>query len=112
IEPAGKVITPPTTEPSSDARLMSPANLSEVSIDSGKVGRLKQLWEQKVAPHDAALREAAQAQYETIAALRREQQRLIDESDRIQRTIDELEKRYQEMTTPRPEPSGSEPNGK
>ena len=32
-----------------------------------------------------------------------ESQRLIDEADRIQRTIDELQKEYQEMTTPRPE---------
>ena len=39
-------------------------------------------------------------------AFRREQQRLIDEADRIQRTIDELEKKYQDMTTPRPEPVG------
>jgi hypothetical protein len=35
--------------------------------------------------------------------MRREQQRLIDEADRIQRSIDELEKEYQDMTTPRPE---------
>src|SRR5687767_9450821 len=45
---------------------------------------------------------AAQTQYDVIAELRREQQRLIDEADRIQRVIDELERAYQEMTTPRP----------
>ena len=50
-----------------------------------------------------ALREAAQAQYDVIRELRREQQRLIDEADRIQRLIDELERKYQDMTTPRPE---------
>jgi hypothetical protein len=105
IEPAGEVEKPaigstnePTTKPISDVR-----------IDQEKVDHLVQLWTQKVAPHDAALREAAQAQYETITALRREQQRLVDEADRIQRTIDELEKKYQDMTTPRPEPANSPP---
>ena len=51
---------------------------------------------------NAALREAAQAHYDVVNAMRREQQRLIDEADRIQRKIDELEKSYQDMTTPRP----------
>ena len=40
---------------------------------------------------------------EVLAELRREQQRLIDEADRIQRLIDELEQHYQQLTTPRPE---------
>jgi chromosome segregation ATPase len=66
--------------------------------------RLRERWESKVAPHDKALREAAQAHYEVIESMRREQQRLIDEADRIQRAIDELQKQYQEMITPRPEP--------
>jgi hypothetical protein len=56
-----------------------------------------------VAPHRQALKEAAQAHYQVINDLRKEQQRLIDESDRIQRTIDQLEKEYQDMTTPQPE---------
>ena len=30
-------------------------------------------------------------------------QQLIDEADRIQRAIDQLEKEYQNLTTPRPE---------
>jgi hypothetical protein len=101
IEPAGKVESP-STQPVEDAPTTQ--RLSDVTIDQQKVDHLVQLWTQKVAPHDAALREAAQAQYETITQLRREQQRLIDEADRIQRTIDELEKKYQDMTTPRPEP--------
>ena len=65
-------------------------------------------WEQAVAPHRQALKEAAQAHYQVINELRKEQQRLIDESDRIQRTIDQLEKEYQDMTTPQPENSGSD----
>ena len=91
-QPAGQAAPGPTTKP-----------LSDITIDQEKVDRLVQLWKEKVSPHDQALREAAQAQYDTIGALRREQQRLIDEADRIQRTIDELEKKYQDMTTPRPE---------
>ena len=65
---------------------------------------MRDKWQRAVAPHDKALREAAQAHYDVINTLRREQQRLIDEADRIQRLIDRLEKDYQEMTTPRPEP--------
>jgi hypothetical protein len=76
--------------------------LSDVTADQAKIDRLTQLWRDKVAPHNAALREASQAQYEVLRELRREQQRLIDEADRIQRLIDELEQKYQDMTTPRP----------
>ena len=45
---------------------------------------------------------AAQAHYDTISALRREQQRLIDEADRIQRAIDQLEREYNDSITPHP----------
>ena len=109
IEPAGSVESP-AAQPTADAS-QAPATqpLSDVKIDQEKVDHLVQLWTQKVAPHDAALREAAQAQYETITALRREQQRLIDEADRIQRTIDDLEKKYQDMTTPRPDGATTQP---
>lgn len=77
--------------------------LSDVTADQARIDRLTRLWRDKVAPHDAALREASQAQYQVVRELRREQQRLIDEADRIQRLIDELEQKYQDMTTPRPE---------
>jgi hypothetical protein len=87
------------------AQSAGPPGLSDVHADEQLMKRLKELWEKKVAPHDKSLREAAQAHYEVIESMRREQQRLIDEADRIQRTIDELQKQYQEMTTPRPEPS-------
>ena len=73
-----------------------------IETDQQKVDAMQKLWEDRVSPHDKAIREAAQAQYDVIGELRREQQRLIDEADRIQRVIDELEKRYQNMTTPRP----------
>ena len=94
IEPLGRPV---------DGKDAPTTQLSDVKIDQEKVDALRQRWEKQVRPHSAALREAAQAQYEVISALRREQQRLIDEADRIQRMIDELEKDYQQMTTPRPE---------
>jgi hypothetical protein len=77
-------------------------DVSDVKLDEALLARATQKWESIVAPKAAALREAAQAHYDTINALRREQQRLIDEADRLQRAIDSLEKRYQDMTTPAP----------
>ena len=77
--------------------------ITNVTADDEKVRQMKKLWEKKVAPHSNALREAANAHFQAIETLRKEQQRLIDEADRIQRTIDELQKQYSDMTTPRPE---------
>src|SRR5450432_1402706 len=94
IEPADNHPAPATAP--------TTTHLSDVTIDQQKVDRLHDRWEKDVKPHADDLRNAAQAQYEVIAQLRREQQRLIDESDRIQRLIDELEQQYQQMTTPRP----------
>jgi hypothetical protein len=79
------------------------APLSDVQVDEKKVKALRAKWDEKVAPKTQALREAAQAHYEVVNALRREQNRLIDEADRIQRVIDQVQKEYQDMTTPRPE---------
>jgi hypothetical protein len=87
------------------------AALSDVKIDEQKVKALKQRWEQIVAPKNKALREAAQAHYEVINALRKEQNRLIDEADRVQRVIEELQKDYQDMTTPRPAGETPKPDG-
>jgi hypothetical protein len=101
IEPAD-----PDTKPAAPSRALPATQplhgLSDVTIDQEKVDRLRHRWELQVRPHARALRDAAQAQYEVLGALRREQQRLIDEADRIQRLIDELERQYQEMTTPKP----------
>jgi hypothetical protein len=104
----------PTSRPASAATVPSTAattqasdsssGLSDVHIDQTKVDRLRQHWDETVAPHRQALRQATEAHYQVINELRKEQQRLIDESDRIQRTIDELDKEYQDMTTPQPEP--------
>ena len=80
-----------------------PAALTNVHADDDQIQRLREKWQKAVAPHDASLRQAATTHYEVITQLRREQQRLIDEADKVQRLIDELEKQYQDMTTPRPE---------
>lgn len=107
IEPTGKddpskaaAFSAPTTQPAD--------RLSDVTADQAKMDRLRERWTKAVSPHAKELREAAQAHYEVINAMRREQQRLIDEADRIQRTIDLLEKDYQNITTPRPEPIDGE----
>jgi hypothetical protein len=76
--------------------------LSDVQLDEQRVKQLREYWLKAVRPHSNALREAAQAHYDVLTALRREQQRLIDEADRLQRAIDELEKEYQDLTTPHP----------
>jgi hypothetical protein len=115
------VVSPPSSQPAA-TQPDSPAtaapttqadpprdHLSPVSIDQAKVDRLRARWEQAVMPHAAALKQAAQAQYEVITELRREQQRLVDEADRIQRTIDDLEKQYQDMTTPQPDLPSTQP---
>jgi hypothetical protein len=83
--------------------------ISDVAVDERRMNTLREHWARVVRPHAAALREAAQAHYEVIDAMRREQQRLIDEADRIQRAIDALEKEYQDFTTPRPGPTDASP---
>ncbi len=115
IEPAGKddpAATPaaggtaastpdtPATQPVGEA---ADPGISDAKLDEQMMTKLKARWEKSVRPNANALRVAAQAHYEVLAAMRREQQRLINEADRIQRAIDELEKDYQDMTTPRPE---------
>jgi hypothetical protein len=96
--------TMPAARPTTTPVGQTGSGLSDVHIDQAKVDAARQHWNQMVLPHKDALREAAQAHYQAIADLRKEQQRLIDEADRIQRTIDDLEKQYQDMTTPQPGP--------
>lgn len=107
IEPVDKVINPAPPSNPTTAPATGPVSLSDVSIDQEKVDRARAKWLQEVRPHADALRHAAQAQYEVVVALRREQQRLVDEADRIQRLIDQFERDYQQMTTPRPEDAGN-----
>jgi hypothetical protein len=76
--------------------------LSGVHADEEKINDLVAKWEKAFRPHRQALQDAAQTHYQTISALRREQQRLIDEADRIQRAIDRLEREYNDSVTPHP----------
>jgi hypothetical protein len=92
---------PPTTDPATTAP-RADAALTGVRVNAVLVDQLRQRWEKAVAPHRAELRSASQTHYEVIASLRREQQRIIDEADKIQRQIDEREKQNQDMTTPHP----------
>lgn len=108
IEPAGTVEAPDAvrTDLPATTQALDPQarrRLSDVSADEAKLKQMQQRWDEVVAPKAKALSEAAQAHYEVVNELRREQQRLIDEADRVQRAIDALEKRYGDMTTPRPE---------
>ena len=95
--PGRKSDDPPPASPTTRAAADEQVRAAEENIN-----RLRHQWEQKVAPEREALRQAAEAHYKVIQDLRTQQQKLIDEADRIQRTIDELEKEYQDLTTPRP----------
>jgi hypothetical protein len=70
--------------------------------DDRELKLLRDQWRVAVQPHAGALKQAAQTHYEVILELRRRQQALIDQADELQRLIDELEKEYAQMTTPRP----------
>jgi hypothetical protein len=77
-----------------------------------QLARLRERWNSAIAPHQNDLRDAAKVHYQVITELRRQQQHLLSEADDIQRLIDELNQRYQELTTPQPpaaQPAASEP---
>lgn len=96
IEPAGGAPSSrPATAPISSTR---PA----VSVDQEKLDRLREQWQVTISSRAAAMQQAAVQHYQTIQALRAEQSRLVDEADRIGRLIEELERDYQNLTTPRP----------
>lgn len=97
LEPVGQ----PATKPASTHADAS-TNDAHASADDAEIDALRKRWQQAVAPHQQALKDASQTHYEVIAELRRKQQALIDEADKLQRLIDELEKQYAEMTTPKP----------
>jgi hypothetical protein len=119
IEPVGnhggdQPATQPVNAPQSQVPVATPAALSatdavttstdtQIAAAQEAVKKLQQQWEQRLGPHRAALRDAAETHYKVISELRQQQQKLIDAADRVQRTIDELEKSYQDLTTPRPE---------
>jgi len=121
LRPAGEIVMPttgPATQASvgtsdlsrksaatgADASTITPPapGLTGVAVNRVLVDELQQRWQTAVAPHKDELRVAAQTHYEVIAALREEQQRIIDEADKVQRLIDQLETQYRDITTPRP----------
>lgn len=105
FEPVGEVgATTRPEQPNGRRPGTNPSSMSEVVADEKLIAELRGKWEKAVLPHGAQLRQAAQTHYEVLASLRREQQRLIDEADKLQRLIEDLERRYQDLTTPRPEP--------
>lgn len=79
-----------------------PTDPADVRLDEQRLRDLRTRWDKALRPHGAALKQAAKTHYAVIGELRREQERLIQESDRLQRLIDQLEKEYQELTIPRP----------
>jgi hypothetical protein len=104
----------PLTQPgpsgaSKDPNGESLADIQAVKTDDAKVQSMIEYHDRMLGPRARALREAAQAHYEVIESLRKEQQRLISEADLIQRAIDDLEKKYQDLTTPQPASDASQP---
>jgi hypothetical protein len=91
-----------TTQPAAPAAT-APAGLSDVEIDERRVQSMVDYHQKVMGPRQQALREATEAHYKVIGELRKEQQRLITEADRIQRAIDQLEKSWNDAVTPRPE---------
>lgn len=94
IEPAGETDAP-STQPAGSPDADAPRSETEIDL-------LRQRWLAAVRPHGKALQDAAQAHYEVIAELRARQQALINEADELQMLIDQLEKEYQDLTSPHP----------
>ena len=114
LEPAGaehhdaEVLptTQPVTAPTSQGVAAAPGTGNvEASISAAEnVKKQAQTdWRAEVGRHADAMRDAAQSHYRIMQTLRSQQQKLIDEADRMQQTIDELEKEYQDLTAPRPD---------
>jgi hypothetical protein len=110
IEPAGAEHHDAEAAPSTQSTANTTASGSQpVDVDSEihaaerTAAAERKAWQEDVAKHRDAMRQAAEAHYKIMQTLRSQQQKLIDEADRMQQTIDELEKQYQDLTTPRPE---------
>jgi hypothetical protein len=92
-------------EPAGTAALAEPPaapTAGHVTVDQVRIDRLRDEWKRDVASQAKAVQEAATAHYRVINELRAEQNRLIDEAERVGREIDQLEKQYQDITVPRP----------
>ena len=98
-QPVPAKSNPPAPSPEAQASNVD----AEIKAAQENVQQLRDQWEKQLGPRRDALRIAAETHYKVIQELRARQQKLIDAADRVQRTIDELEKSYQDLTTPRPE---------
>lgn len=109
IEPAGRAPDARDRKPGPGRKADAPATAPTSGVDSDirraqqRTQELLEYWRKQVTPHRDALREAAEAHYKVVQELREQQQKLIDAADRLGRTIDQLEKEYQDLTTPRPQ---------
>ena len=104
IEPTGQVAKPsgPADAATQPTGAAAP---DEVHLDQAKIDQLRQRWNQAMAPSSAPIGRMAHEHYEIIEQLRAEQARLVNEAERVSRVIDELQKQYTDMVTPRPAPS-------
>ena len=84
----------PVTVESPQAAAMSPADRT--------LAELREQWEASVLPQAQSLRTAAQTHYEAMRAYDAEINRLLDEAERLRRERDQLQARYDELTTPQP----------
>jgi hypothetical protein len=98
--PVTMILEPAGTAALAAAPATAPAD--HVSVDQVKIDRLRDEWQHDVASHAKAVQDAASSHYRVINELRAEQNRLLDEAERVGRTIDQLEKQYQDITAPRP----------
>jgi hypothetical protein len=99
--PAGTLVTM-ILEPVGDAPATRPAAEETAAESDDELAELRATWRAAVLPRQDDLRTAAETHYAVIADLRARQQTLITEVDKLQRLIDELEREYQDLTTPRP----------
>lgn len=102
--PSGQPNVATNSPPPAGSPATQPVNIdAELHAAEQTAADQRKAWDAQVARHRDAMREAAEAHYRIMQTLRTQQQKLIDEADRMQQTIDELEKQYQDLTTPRPE---------
>lgn len=95
-------------EPLADPTTVAATQPAEVGLtpEQARVQRdvaaMRDEWRATMQPHEAAVREAAKAHYAFIARLQERQRKLVEEADQIEALIDELDRAYEELTTPKP----------
>jgi biopolymer transport protein ExbD len=85
-------------------RVADPEEQSVVDSKADQLAALRQQWEARVLPQSDALQQAAQTHYEVMQAYQTEINALLDRADKLRREMDELQRRFDDLTTPRPMP--------